>query len=750
MHSLKKFLPLAAVLLAVCAVYSNHFQNGFHFDDAHTVVDNPAIRDLHNLPRFFVDATTFSVLPTNRTYRPMVSASLAVDYALGRGYRPFWFHLSTFFVYLLQLGAMYALFVAILSAARPAPCAHRSHRIVSLLALAWYGLHPAMAETVNYIVQRGDVFCAFGVVSALALFVRSKRWRKTGLYLLPLAFALLSKPPAAAFPLLLFIWIVLFEPDEPSRIRRAAISVAPALALTAAMLTLQSAMTPKTYLPSTVSNYAYCITQPFVLLRYFASFFLPIHLNVDTDLQPFTHLVAVALWGFAFVAALLAAAWFAALRRSLRPISFGLLWFLVASLPTSLYRLSEVENDHRMFLPFVGLALAVSWAIHLLLERVSNRRPAVMPVAFAAAVLLLSIYAYGAHVRNRVWRTDESLWLDDVQKCPHNGRGLMNYGLSQMAKGAYPAALDAFQRALLYTPNYPLLETNLGIVHAALNRPVEAEQHFQRALNLNPADDQVHFFYARWLWQMGRAGEAIRELQTVIALNPARIAARDLLAPVYNAMGDAADARATAEETLRLFPNDAAAAAILAHPLAQNADDWINASLYQYRSGNYAASILDANLALKLNPRSELAYNNLGAAYAALGQWDQAIQNEQKALRIRPDLTIARNNLLLYTGLKQQNAHGNPAAAAEDWLAASLTAYRAAQYETCIQDARNALHLRPDYAEAYNNIAAGYAAMGKWDDAIAAARKALVLKPDFPLAKNNLVWSEQQKSRQAR
>ncbi len=37
----------------------------------------------------------------------------------------------------------------------------------------------------------------------------------------------------------------------------------------------------------------------------------------------------------------------------------------------------------------------------------------------------------------------------------------MNYGLSQMAKGDYPGALGYFQRALVYDPNYYVLEVNL-------------------------------------------------------------------------------------------------------------------------------------------------------------------------------------------------------------------------------------------------------------------------------------------------
>src|SRR5512143_2133597 len=87
-------LGAALLLIALVAAYANHFHNSFHFDDAHTIVNNAAIRQLRNIPLFFRDATTFSSLPSNQSYRPLVSTLLAIDYSLGHGLRPFWFHLS--------------------------------------------------------------------------------------------------------------------------------------------------------------------------------------------------------------------------------------------------------------------------------------------------------------------------------------------------------------------------------------------------------------------------------------------------------------------------------------------------------------------------------------------------------------------------------------------------------------------------------------------------------------------------------
>lgn len=748
MSYLRRYLPLLLVLLAVCATYANHFHNGFHFDDSHAVVDNPAIRSLRNLPRFFTDTTTFSVLPANRTYRPFVSASLAIDYALGHGYTPFWFQLSTFLVFLAQLIAMYALFAAILRAVRPA--AEESNRLIALLAAAWYGLHPAMAETVNYIIQRGDVFSTFGVVAALAVYARWPQLRKTGLYLLPLAFALLSKPPAVVFPLLLMLYVLFFEDETPGKVGRALRAAIPSVLVCVALMALQAYMTPKSYAPSILSAAAYRITQPYVLLRYFGSFFLPLHLNVDTDLQAFAALNGAALLGFLFVALLLGAAWIAARRRITRPIAFGLLWFLIGSLPTSLFVLSEVENDHRMFLPFVGLTLAVCWAAALGVEALARRTGNPGKVKAAAAVagfLLLTPYAYGTHLRNLVWRSDESLWLDDVQKCPHNGRGLMNYGLTQMGKGAYRAALDSFQRALLYTPNYPTLEINLGIVYGALQQPAQARQHFERALLLAPGDDQTHFFYGRWLYQTGDIADAVQQLEMAERLNPSRVSTRDLLAMAYAAQGDTEQARATAQATLKMAPGDAGALTVLLHPPTADAGFWINASLRQYQSGNYKGCIEDAQRALQLQPKSAAAYINIGAGYAGLQQWDLAVRSEREALRLDPTSTLARNNLALYTRLAAA-PQTTPRTAAE-WVNASLRDNQAGNYAKSIADARAALRLQPDYAEAWNNIAAASASMKNWDAAIAAARQAIRLKPDFQLAKNNLAWAESQKALQS-
>jgi tetratricopeptide (TPR) repeat protein len=745
------------LLLAIGIAYSNSFGNGFHFDDYHTVVDNPAIRSLRNIPRFFTDASTFSVLPANRTYRPMVSTTLALDYAAGHGYKPFWFHLGTFLLFLLQVALLAAFYRLLLNKVRPS----LANDWLALFAAGWYGLHPAMAETVNYVIQRGDLYCTLGCMAALLVYARYARLRRTGIYLVPLVFAMLSKPPAAVFPVLLFLYVFFFEVDEdtfPLRLCRSAIAAAPALFVTALLLWLQVAMTPKTFLPSILSPWDYRLTQPFVWLRYTGELFLPLHLNVDTDLAPFTGLGVRALAGLFLLGGLIAAIWASARRRMLYPIAFGLLWFVVTELPTSLYPLSEVENDHRMFFSFVGLVLAVVWAGWLLLLRVTaeKTRLRLRPVLAAMGLLMLSGYAYGVHVRNAVWHDEQSLWRDDVAKSPHNGRGLMIYGLTQMNKGEYAAALDEFERALLYTPNYATLEINLGIVNGAMADQergaegaalsVEAKRHFERAITLAPGDDAPHAYYGRWLEEQGRLTDAILQLKTAIALDPQRVLQHELLIEAYQRTGDLDAARQVAKDTLAIAPDDAIARQAIDHPPAQDAAFWIDLSLAQYRQAMYAQSIQSARCALELKPDMAEAYTNIGAGYGAMGQWDEAIRNEREALRLKPGLQIARNNLEWY--LKRRvTADGarSPESAAE-MIDESLRFNQAGKYAESLVAARAALRLDPNSAEAWNNIAAADESLHRWDQAISAARKAVALKPGFQLARNNLAWSLAQKA----
>src|SRR5712692_1981736 len=150
------------------------------------------MRDLGNFPRFFTDVRTFSTLPDHQVYRPTLTASFALDYRLGKGLNPLYFQISTFIWYMAQLALMFWLYVLVLNAAAGAS---PQNTWFALFGAALYGLHPVSAETVNYIVQRGEILSTAGVVAGMLLYIRFPKLRRFGIYLIPVVFGILSKLP---------------------------------------------------------------------------------------------------------------------------------------------------------------------------------------------------------------------------------------------------------------------------------------------------------------------------------------------------------------------------------------------------------------------------------------------------------------------------------------------------------------------------------------------------------------------------
>jgi len=663
--------------LVVLAAYANHFQNKFHFDDFHTIVENPFIRDLHNARGFFTDASRFSINRAGQVYRPVVSLSLAVDYWLAKGYKPFVFQLSTFVWFAVQLILMFFLYRRLMDQADP----HPSNLWTAFIAAAFYGLHPAIAETVNYIIQRADLYSTLGVVAALLLFAAYPAQRRYGWYLLPAVVGFFSKAPALIFPFLLLAYVFLIEQEgtlggwtenrEKWIASLRATTPAFVVTLAAGLLTWQ--MTPATYQGGSTSPWLYRATQPWVALHYFKCFFLPTDLTADSDWTPVAEpFSGEALIGYLFVAVLLVVAFRASRTRERRPIAFGILWFILALLPTSIMALSDVTNDHRMFFPFVGLALAIFWGLRLALFRQTERltaNPLWVRGAVAGALVVLILAGTGTHFRNQVWATEESLWEDVTIKSPKNVRGMMNYALVFLTRRDFLSALDYLQRAETLNPAYSPVQANLGVALAGLDRNTEAEQHFQRALQLTPALAEPHIFYGRWLFEMGRLSESQGELETALRINRTSLPARELLGQVYTRQGNPQAAAKLLEETVALAFNEDVAHRYMAelaerikraraarYPEGLKPRELVNLSARYCQNRNYEDCLGAAQKAIELQPGYAEAYNNMAAAYLAMGRFDEGIAAARQAIQSKPNYADAKANLEY--GLAQKSKAG--------------------------------------------------------------------------------------------
>src|SRR5947209_14449300 len=177
--------------------------------------------------------------------------------------------------------------------------------------------------------------------------------------------------------------------------------------------------------------------------------------------------------------------------------------------------------------------MCVLGAAALLVARLDRQRRKI--AAACAVMLFLFANGYATFQRNKVWKSEETLWHDVVLKSPGNGRGLMNYGNTLMARGDYKGALDYFHRAQQLTPQYSVLLINLAIAEDATKQSAAAEEHFKDALRLAPASPDSYTYYARYLISHSRAEEARVFLRSALELSPTDLTARELMAQTHGA-----------------------------------------------------------------------------------------------------------------------------------------------------------------------------------------------------------------------
>ncbi len=770
------FLASAILLLIlVCWTYSNHFENPFEFDDAHTIVNNTAIRHLKNIPDFFTDTTSSSTLPANRAYRPGLTALNAIDYAiqnrmnelvrkdsLGKAARfqkmfcplwmakvkagtaetinPFWYHVSIFLTYLF-LGFLFFHFLHYIFR-KTFPEIKYAHW-AALIGTGWFMVHTANAETINYIISRDDSFSTMMVIFAFVIYFFSEVSRKYLLFLIPIFLGYFVKEPTVMFAPLLLVFLWLFGDLDKNR-TRLYLQVGVSFALAGFLFLLSKEMTPKHHTYGGGDWSTYIFTQAFVIEHYFNSFLLPANLSADTDWtlvnSPFDDRVVA---GFFFIVAMLVVAWKCSKRKETKPIAFGILWFFIALAPTSIFPLSEVLNDHRPFFAYVGLIIAfVTGGILLFNRFMETEKKNIAKIAFPAfAVVILFSHAYGAHHRNQVWSSGESLWKDVTEKSPGNGRGWMNYGLSLMGRTskdtAYirqsmDSAIICLNRALSIYPNYSYANINMGLAQSKIGNDRGAEAYYTKAVLVDPYNPECYYYYGLYLLKMNRGDEAKTILNKGLAISPAHEGINLILASL-NANN-------------LVSPLDAARNLAKQNPTA---DNYLNLSLQLYNAGLFSESAQAAEQCVRIKPDYVLGYNNICAAFNKIGEWDSAVAAGKKAVDLDPKNQLSQNNFAFALQSKnhfdqlEADAKKNPTYNA--WINLSLEWYNASNFKKSMVAAEEATMINPNDVIGWNNICAAANKIGDWDRAIVAGEKALKINPNYEQAKNNLAVAQQGK-----
>ncbi|HEX4133464.1 MAG TPA: tetratricopeptide repeat protein [Bryobacteraceae bacterium] len=678
------------------AVWSNHFNGPFHFDDIPTIVENPSLPQLASIPRFFSNPRISSRDKDSAAYHPLLSAWFAVNYKVGNA-KPYIFQAENSLWLLAEMVVIFALFRLIPGV----------NGFAAAFAALLFGVHPLTAATVNYAMQQGVIVGTFAVTCGMLIWVgwpwhlpqtlplklkrvpqhgRDEYLRKNfkrldarylkiihapiGLYLWPVVPALLIEPATAVFAPILLVYVILFETRRKLR------HVIPAGVICGGYWIFQLVFTWKLGDLSKTPLLNYWLTQPWVTVRYLFKFFAPFNLSVDTGLTPFAHFRdPLAVAGYVGLTTLVILAVITSRHTRWRAVSFGIWWFLLALLPDAIRPQRVVEAQWRMFLPAVGLALVVAALASIALERVEeSRRVMQFSIAGGLATVLLVLAGWATYQRNDVWGSEQTLWRDALDKNPHDGRAFMYYGLTRLESGDSSGAFDNVSRAAVLTPHDPMVAINLARTDAKLGRYTDAESQFRRAIADGASYSPAFSSYSQWLLDQSRNREAFDMASKAITLDPYDMDGRRALMDILAQGHEWEQLKKFADETFRLFPGspdaqrslNVAQAGLDQIPRAEAAatteptvNKYLQLSVLYFQAQRYDDCINTARQALKINPNLPEAWANIASAYHTLGKLDDTIAALREEIRLNPNMPSAQKNLGIELTAKAQQSAGH-------------------------------------------------------------------------------------------
>jgi len=563
-------------------IYSNTLTSAFQFDDRLNIVDNHLIRDIGNLwppsgARWFGQLT------------------FALNYLAG-GLNPVGYHLVNISIHILTAWSVY-LFV-LLTFRTPCFKDHADRTIparwLACACALLFVAHPLQTQAITYIVQRFASLAALLFMLSLDCYIlarltardtnraphpgwyRSPRAR-VPLYIAAAFLALLSlktKENAYTLPVVAAVYDVMFISSWSAlraAFRRRWRAVASLAGLTLAFLVYAgyryglAAILDRFKATNEISRHDYLITQFRVIVTYLRLLFFPVDQTVDHHYKVYKDLFAPEiLASLALISLLLvlAACLYRLSRRGapcLRLVSFGIFWFFMTlSIESSLIPISDVMFEHRLYLPGIGAILAVTAGIACLLDRGRLDRTVLRRSAAGTLFIAVIALASTAHLRNRVWKDELTLWTDVIAKRPGNPRGYNMVGNYYLANARVFDAIGYYRKALEVDSSYAEARSNLGNAYIRTGRVDEGLNELMATARNNRFDeiDTGILFYniARGLLMKGLTDPAIDYLARAVRYIPNEAAVHSLLGEAYRAKGLPEQGAAYAKRAHELDP----------------------------------------------------------------------------------------------------------------------------------------------------------------------------------------------------
>ena len=620
------------ILIVVLAfgIYANSLNNAFHYDDSPTIVENPAIRSLANIPHFFLSKQDFSsdeTFAAPKHYRPVLLTTYAFNYALG-GLNPLIYHLTNIVLHSLTAFFIYLLVLLLME-----------NRIAALLSGLLFAVHPLHTEAVNYISARSSILATLFYLLAFYYFLRYRfgpsQQVSLGLFYLFALLGVLTKEIVITLPLMMAAYDLLVYTSVRAKGQRLGslfwpyIPMAAALVFYLALAHAQLYHILRTYLVGgggLRDPWIHLLTQAKVTVQYLGLFLWPAVLTPDWRVSAPRGIGDGAVLfslGVIFIL-LLVAVRLARARSSINnTISLGIFWFFITSLPVILVPLNLQMQEHRAYLPAVGLTLSAGVMVRFLQvlgERSRTPWRILSPVGTLLLLIVMIWFGFLVIKRNAVWKDDLSLWLDAASKPVSGFRAHLNLGTAYEKRGLLNEALQAYQKSLEMEPQFFVTHYNLGLVYHKLGQEDTAIPYYLESLRVNPWYPLTHHWLGIAYATVGQLSLAQSEIEKALSLDPSLLLSRSALGWLHLTQNHPDQAKPYFLEVLSSQPDSVR-------------DRLGLATVYNHRH-EFPQAIEEYEKVIQLEPRHVEAHYTLALIYDELGQTEKAIYHYRITLNI--------------------------------------------------------------------------------------------------------------------
>ena len=264
-----------------------------------------------------------------------------------------------------------------------------------------------------------------------------------------------------------------------------------------------------------------------------------------------------------------------------------------------------------------------------------------------------------ANTFKRMNRIDDCIshYQEAVKIDPDYAEAYNNLGVMLQSQGKFDQAASYYHQAIKANPEYEQSYNNLGNISSLRNKGDDAVKYYLKALEINPYYAEAHNNLGVVLFSLGKIDDACTHWQQALKIKPTIAKAYYNLGKVFQLKGKPDDAVSYFNQALKLDPDIAEAHSYLgsiyygrgnyqqaiAHwksavDLQPDGVDvlnnlaWVLATCQDDKHRSPAQAVKFAQRACELtNYRFFQALDSLSAAYAATGDFSEAVKTAEKA-----------------------------------------------------------------------------------------------------------------------